>query len=121
MMDSPLRKRYHVHSFDSRQHLETYFSDNPEMVFEEDFLMFPIENLIETFKSGHIKGDILIDISIGSMIHHLYAACDFFNHIIVLKVRERCILELKRWVDTRTGAFQWGHAVKLHADIEGKW
>ncbi|XP_072012478.1 nicotinamide N-methyltransferase-like isoform X2 [Engystomops pustulosus] len=120
MMDSPLRKRYHVHSFDSRQHLETYFSDNPEMVFEEDFLMFPIENLIETFKSGHIKGDILIDISIGSMIHHLYSACDFFNHIIVLKVRERCIMELKRWVDTRTGAFQWGHAVKLHADIEGK-
>ncbi|KAG8546769.1 hypothetical protein GDO81_029852 [Engystomops pustulosus] len=120
-MDSTLRKRYHVHGFDSRQHLETYLNpDNPEMVFEEDFLRFPIENLMQTFKSGHIKGDILIDISIGSIIHHLYSACDFFNHIIVLKVRERCILELKRWVDTRTGAFHWGYASKLHADVEGK-
>ncbi|KAG8539340.1 hypothetical protein GDO81_021046, partial [Engystomops pustulosus] len=69
---------------------------------------------------GHIKGDILIDLSISSMIHHLYAACEFFKHIIVLKVNDRCILELKRWVDTRTGAFHWGHVTKLHAEIDEK-
>ncbi|KAG8544017.1 hypothetical protein GDO81_023226 [Engystomops pustulosus] len=28
-------------------------------------------------------------------------------------------MELKRWVDTRTGAFDWCHAAQLHADIEG--
>ncbi|XP_056398441.1 nicotinamide N-methyltransferase-like [Hyla sarda] len=119
-MDSGSRKLYHVHGFDSRQHLEHYVSDKPDMVFGEDCLLFPIENFTKTFSAGHIKGDVLIDLSVGSIIHHLYAACDFFKHIIVLKVTDRCILELKRWLDTRTGAFEWGHATKLHVDLEGK-
>ncbi|KAG8536978.1 hypothetical protein GDO81_025296 [Engystomops pustulosus] len=118
-MDCRALRFYHVHDFDSRQYLDEYLSDKPDKTFEEDFLLFPIENVAKTLKLGHIKGDILIDLSIGSMIHHLYAACEFFNHIIVLKVRDRCILELKRWVDTRTGAFHWGHAAKLHTDMEG--
>ncbi|XP_073441200.1 indolethylamine N-methyltransferase-like [Dendrobates tinctorius] len=120
MMDSKDYKFYHEFGFDSRQHLEHYISDSEGMVFEEDFLKFPIENLRKTFIGGHIKGDILIDLSVGSMIHHLYAACDFFKNVIVLKINDRCIMELKRWVDSRTGAFSWGHATKLHADIEGE-
>ncbi|XP_072012453.1 nicotinamide N-methyltransferase-like isoform X2 [Engystomops pustulosus] len=68
--------------------------------------------------NGHIKGEIMIDLSKGSMIHHLYSACEFFKHIIVLKIKERCIMELKRWVDRRTGAFDWCHAAQLHAEIE---
>ncbi|XP_071969439.1 nicotinamide N-methyltransferase-like isoform X2 [Engystomops pustulosus] len=70
--------------------------------------------------TGHIKGDILIDLSCNSLVHQLYSACEFFKHIIVLKVNDRCILELKRWVDRRTGAFYWGHAAKLHGYFTGK-
>ncbi|XP_073511400.1 nicotinamide N-methyltransferase-like [Phyllobates terribilis] len=117
-MDSKDYKLYHKDGFDSRQHLEDYLSDKPDMVFEEDFLKFPIENLSKTFIEGHIKGDILIDLSAGSMVHHLYAACDFFKNVIVLKFRDRCIMELKRWVDSRTGAFSWGHAAKIHVEGE---
>ncbi|KAM4015591.1 nicotinamide N-methyltransferase-like isoform 1-T1 [Anomaloglossus baeobatrachus] len=117
-MDPGTYKLYHVDDFDSRKHLENYLSDNPDKVSEEDSLIFPIENLIKTFTEGHNKGDVLIDLSLGSIIHHLFAACDFFKHIIVLKMRDRCIMELKRWVDERTGAFYWGHATKLHVDIE---
>ncbi|KAM4011893.1 nicotinamide N-methyltransferase-like, partial [Anomaloglossus baeobatrachus] len=65
----------------------------------------------------YVNGDVLIDLSHSSLVHHLFAACDFFKHIIVLKARERCIMELKRWVDSRTGAFDWQHAAKLHVDI----
>ncbi|XP_069804578.1 nicotinamide N-methyltransferase-like [Dendropsophus ebraccatus] len=119
-MDSSSHKLYHLHGMDSRQHLEHYFSDKPDMVFEEDFLIFLIENFTKTFSAGHIRGDVLIDLSIGSMIHHLYAPSEFFKAIIILKVRDRCILELKRWLNTRTGAFEWGHATQLHVDLEGK-
>ncbi|XP_069805124.1 nicotinamide N-methyltransferase-like [Dendropsophus ebraccatus] len=119
-MASSSHKHYHVHGFDSRQHLEHYMSDKPDMVFKEDILKFPIENFAKTFAKGHIKGDVLIDLSLGSFVHHLYAASEFFKHILVLKVRDRCILELKRWLDTRTGAFHWGHATKHHADVHGK-
>ncbi|XP_075184888.1 indolethylamine N-methyltransferase-like [Anomaloglossus baeobatrachus] len=117
-MDPGTYKLYHVDDFDSRKHLESYLSDNPDKVSEHDSLIFPIENLTKTFTEGHIKGDVLLDLSLGSIMYHLYAACDFFNHIIVLKVRDSCIMELKRWVDERTGAFDWNHVTKLHGHTE---
>ncbi|XP_075696784.1 nicotinamide N-methyltransferase-like [Rhinoderma darwinii] len=119
-MDSSPHKLYHVHGFDSRQYLEQYFSDKSDMAFGDDLLTFFIENLIQVFAVGHIKGDILIDLSFGSFVHHLYSACEFFKDIIVLKVNNRCIMELKRWVDERTGAFYWGHTSALLQDIAGK-
>ncbi|XP_077113552.1 nicotinamide N-methyltransferase-like [Ranitomeya variabilis] len=118
-MDSSTYKFYNENGLDSRQHLEHYLSDNPEMAFGEDIVEFPVKNLLKTFTEGHIKGDVLIDISPGSMVHHLFAACEYFKHIIVLKSRDSCIMELKRWVDERTGAFDWSHATKLHVDVNG--
>ncbi|XP_056397757.1 nicotinamide N-methyltransferase-like [Hyla sarda] len=118
-MDSGSRKIYHEHGFDSRQFLEHYVSDKADKAHGEDSLKFPIENLTKIFTEGHIRGHVLIDFSLGSIIHHLYSACEFFKHIIVLKVSDRCILELKRWLDTRTGAFEWEHAAKLHVEIQG--
>ncbi|KAG8568491.1 hypothetical protein GDO81_014021 [Engystomops pustulosus] len=118
-MDCGAHKLYHVHGLDSRQYLDQFYSENGKIIFGEDTLIFPIKNLKETFSLGHIKGDILIDLSKGSLIHHLYSACEFFKHLIVLKIQDRCILELKRWVDTRTGAFDWCHAAQLHVDLEG--
>ncbi|XP_075696726.1 nicotinamide N-methyltransferase-like [Rhinoderma darwinii] len=117
-MDSSPHKLYHVHAFDSRQCLEQYFSDKPDMVFGEDSLKFPIDNLRQLFTVGHIKGDNLVDISLGSFIHHLYSASEFFKNIIVLKINNRCIMELKRWVDERTGAFYWGHTSTLLQEKE---
>ncbi|XP_056400837.1 nicotinamide N-methyltransferase-like [Hyla sarda] len=118
-MDSGSHKIYHEHGFDSRKHLESYFSNKPDMVFRDDILMFPLENLAKVFTEGPINGDVLIDLSAGSFVHHLYSACEFFQHIIVLRVSDRCIMELKRWLDSRTGAFDWGHVTKLHGEIQG--
>ncbi|XP_075696788.1 nicotinamide N-methyltransferase-like [Rhinoderma darwinii] len=118
MMDSSPHKLYHVHGFDSRQSLEHYCSDKSDMGFGDDFLKFVIENLRQVFTVGHINGDILIDLSSGSVVHHLYSACEFFKNILVLKVQNRCIMELKRWVDERTGAFYWGHASALLQEKE---
>ncbi|XP_075696768.1 nicotinamide N-methyltransferase-like [Rhinoderma darwinii] len=118
MMYSSPHKLYHVHDFDSRQHLEHYFSDKPDMVFGDDTLKFAIDNLRQVFTVGHINGDILIDLSSGSMVHHLYSASEFLQNIIVLKANNRCIMELKRWVDDRTGAFYWGHTSTLLQEKE---
>ncbi|XP_075696797.1 nicotinamide N-methyltransferase-like [Rhinoderma darwinii] len=118
MMDSSPHKVYHEHDFDSRQYLEHYFSDKSDMAYGDDVLKFPIENLRHVFAVGHINGDILIDLSVSSLVHHLYSASEFFENIIVLKVNNRCIMELKRWVDDRTGAFYWGHTSALHQETE---
>ncbi|XP_075700147.1 nicotinamide N-methyltransferase-like [Rhinoderma darwinii] len=117
-MDSSPHKFYHVHGFDSRQFLEHYYSDKPDMVFGDDTLKFLIENLRQVFTVGHINGDILVDLSLSSIVHHLYSACEFFKNIIVLKVNNRCIMELKRWVDERTGAFYWGHTTTILQEKE---
>ncbi|XP_063797910.1 nicotinamide N-methyltransferase-like [Pseudophryne corroboree] len=121
-MDSITHKFYPVHGIDSREHLETYLSNKPDMVFGEDAIKFPMECLHRAFSEGHIKGDILIDISFGSYIHHLYTASGYFKQILVLKCSEPCIMELNKWINTRTGAFDWSHIMPYIKCLEGnRW
>ncbi|XP_069804610.1 nicotinamide N-methyltransferase-like isoform X2 [Dendropsophus ebraccatus] len=87
-MDRGDHKLYHVHGFDSRTYLETYLSDKEDMAFKDDTLLFPMRKFHFALSQGHIKGDSLIDISMGSFIHHLYSACDFFKEITILRPSE---------------------------------
>ncbi|KAM5164190.1 nicotinamide N-methyltransferase-like [Mantella aurantiaca] len=70
-------------------------------------------------ESGRVAGKTLIDISIGSFIHHLYSASNSFQEIVVLKTNEKCIMELSRWLHDRTGAYDWTHTSATAAEIEG--
>ncbi|XP_063798053.1 nicotinamide N-methyltransferase-like [Pseudophryne corroboree] len=118
-MDSSAHKFYHVHGFDSREYLETYLSSKPNMVFGDDSIKFPMECLHRAFNEGHIKGDLLIDISAGSFIHLLYTPSGYFKQILVLKCSEQCIMELNKWINTRTGAFDWSHVMEYIKCTEG--
>ncbi|CAN2391309.1 hypothetical protein PRIEUP_LOCUS1348 [Pristimantis euphronides] len=118
-MDRGDHKLYHVHDFDSRTYLNTYMSDKEDMTFRDDYFLFPMKMLPSFFSQGHIRGDSLIDISIGSFIHHLYSACDYFKEITLLRATERCIMGLNKWRDTRTGAFEWSHTSQMLAEITG--
>ncbi|XP_068102599.1 indolethylamine N-methyltransferase-like [Hyperolius riggenbachi] len=119
-MDCGPKKIYHKHDFDSRAFLETYCSDKPDMAFAEDSLKFPMTNCHYVFSSGFVKGDVLIDLSVGSLIHHLYSVCDIFKDIIILKLNEKCNMETSKWKDTRTGAFNWTHASAHATKLEGR-
>ncbi|XP_063798066.1 nicotinamide N-methyltransferase-like [Pseudophryne corroboree] len=118
-MDSSAHKFYPVHGIDSREHLETYLSNKPDMVFRDDSIKFPMECFHRAFSEGHIKGDLLIDISFGSFIHHLYTASGYFDQILVLKCSEQCIMELNKWINTHTGAFDWSHIMSYIKCLEG--
>ncbi|XP_068099840.1 indolethylamine N-methyltransferase-like [Hyperolius riggenbachi] len=119
-MECAPKKFYHKHDFHSRDYIETYCSDKPDMVFTEDALKFPMMNFHYVFSSGFVKGDVLIDVSMGSIIHHLYSACDIFRDIIILKANEQCTMETSRWKDSRTGAYDWTHTSAHAAKLEGK-
>ncbi|XP_068099310.1 indolethylamine N-methyltransferase-like isoform X2 [Hyperolius riggenbachi] len=69
---------------------------------------------------SHMAGEILIDISAGPLVHHLYSACEVFQEIILMRPTEKCIMEIMKWHDDRTGAFCWGHVAKHVTDLEGK-
>ncbi|XP_073511546.1 nicotinamide N-methyltransferase-like [Phyllobates terribilis] len=117
-MDSSTLNYYPTDVFNSRKHLEDYFSDIK--VSENDFLRFLIENLHHVFSEGNIKGNVLIDFRLGSQVYHLYSASDYFKDIIVLKVNDGSITELENWLSARPGAFDWSLAAKLLSQIEGK-
>ncbi|XP_075047504.1 nicotinamide N-methyltransferase-like isoform X2 [Mixophyes fleayi] len=67
----------------------------------------------------HIKGETVIDISIGPLVYHLYSACEFFKHIYILRFTDKCVMELNRWLNTCTGAFQWNHTSTYVTALEG--
>ncbi|XP_068102589.1 indolethylamine N-methyltransferase-like [Hyperolius riggenbachi] len=119
-MDCGPNKFYHKHAFNSRAYIETFFSDKPDMVFAEDSLKFPMMNFQYMFSSGFVKGNILIDLSIASIIHHLYSVCDIYKDIIILKLTENCNMETSRWKDSRTGAFRWTHASAHVSLLDGQ-
>ncbi|XP_068099276.1 indolethylamine N-methyltransferase-like [Hyperolius riggenbachi] len=121
-MDRSSYKLYHKHEqdHDSRTYLETYYSENPDMSFKEDSVLFPVEKMHHALVMGHITGKLLIDISAGPHIHHLYSACEFFQEIILMRTNEQCIMEIMKWQGDRTGAFSWGHAAAHVTNLEGK-
>ncbi|PIO24502.1 hypothetical protein AB205_0124890, partial [Aquarana catesbeiana] len=71
------------------------------------------------FSSGVFKGDVLIDISIGPAIDHLYSAQKNFRDIILLKPTEQSILEVKKQMNSRTGAFDCSHASTFATEMAG--
>ncbi|KAM5125336.1 indolethylamine N-methyltransferase-like [Mantella aurantiaca] len=118
-MDCTTHKFYHIHGMDSRDHSDLYCSGKEGMVFRDDSLIFPMMNLHYQFSSSRVAGNTLIDISMGSFIHHLYSASKYFQEIVILKSSEKCIMELSRWLHDRTGAYDWTHTSAAAAELEG--
>ncbi|XP_073457466.1 indolethylamine N-methyltransferase-like [Aquarana catesbeiana] len=118
-MDSTTHTFYLVHGMDSRNQLDIYCSNKEGMVFAYDTLTFPMANLHYQFSTGRVKGTFVIDISVGSFIHQLYSASNSFEEIVILKLKEKCIMELRRWVHDRTGAYDWSHTSSAAAELEG--
>ncbi|XP_075047546.1 nicotinamide N-methyltransferase-like isoform X2 [Mixophyes fleayi] len=116
-MDPKPLKSYHLHGMDSRDFLKCYFEENN--VFAEESLVMIMEQLHIALAAANVKGQTLIDISLGSIIHQLYTVSEFFNEITILKLNDTCILELNKWLNTRTGAFSWGHASKIVTQLQG--
>ncbi|CAI9620194.1 unnamed protein product, partial [Staurois parvus] len=74
-------------------------------------------SFFKSFAAGDFKGDVLIDISIGPIIHHLYSAQECFRDIILLKPTDHCIVEVKKWTGKRTGAFDWSHTCTVGTEM----
>ncbi|XP_053310598.1 nicotinamide N-methyltransferase-like [Spea bombifrons] len=120
-MDSTDIKSYHVHEFDPVQLLEDFYSSRAEKMIVEEATNRHIEYLYKELSSGHIKGDMLIDFSVGPVISHLLPICEFFKEITVLEFNAVCISELEKWRSSHEEAYDWSHASKYMMDLEGKY
>ncbi|KAM9299120.1 nicotinamide N-methyltransferase-like [Gastrophryne carolinensis] len=117
-MESRPIRYYHLHNFHSRGYIDDYFSN--DSVFHEEAVIFPMEKLHQVFEKDHIQGDLCIDISTASFIHHLHSASNCFKEIILMRHSDSCIFELNRWLHDRTGAFCWNHTSSYVAEKRGE-
>ncbi|KAM9299111.1 nicotinamide N-methyltransferase-like [Gastrophryne carolinensis] len=116
-MDSSSRRYYHKDDFHSRNHIEAYCST--DSIFTKEILTFPMEKLHEVFEKDRVQGDLCIDFSMSSFIHHLHSASDCFKEILLMRITDNCIFELNRWLHDRTGAFCWNHTSSFVAEKQG--
>ncbi|MEE6513193.1 hypothetical protein FKM82_020728, partial [Ascaphus truei] len=67
---------------------------------------------------GCVRGDTLIDISIGPTVYHLLSASDIFKEIIVIEFTEPNIQEFEKWLKKDPGAADWSNAAKAVCELE---
>ncbi|XP_075459237.1 nicotinamide N-methyltransferase-like [Ascaphus truei] len=70
-------------------------------------------------QKGRVRGDTLIDISLGSTVFHLFSASDIFKEIIVIEFTEPNIQEFEKWLKKDPGAADWSYAAKALCELEG--
>ncbi|KAM3921445.1 nicotinamide N-methyltransferase-like [Leptodactylus fuscus] len=85
----------------------------------DKYLYFVLKELVDTFTSGKVKGDTLIDIGTGPTIYQLLSACEVFKNIIVSDFTERNREEFNVWLKNQPGAFDWSSVVKHVCHLEG--
>nr|XP_010969934.2 indolethylamine N-methyltransferase-like [Camelus bactrianus] len=105
--------------FDPQDYLKTYYAFDSGTVAENEILKFNLKNLFQTFSSGGVGGDILIDIGSGPTIYQLLSACEAFQEIIVSDYTEQNLWELEKWLKKEPGAYDWSPAVQYVCELEG--
>ncbi|XP_075460437.1 indolethylamine N-methyltransferase-like [Ascaphus truei] len=118
-MDSSLHKHYHDEEFDPRVFIDTYFCNGTNDMFV-DTLVYPIKQLFKTFSSGRVRGETLLDVTMGPLAFHLLTACDYFKEINVIEFTDANIREFEMWRNKEPGAADWSHAAKIICELEGK-
>ncbi|XP_078496190.1 nicotinamide N-methyltransferase-like [Lissotriton helveticus] len=90
-----------------------------ESAFIEDSIrrVFPLLN--KTFSSGRVKGEMLIQLSIGLYFQFLFPVLEYFTEIIIGNSTDQAVLEVEKWRANAPGALDCSHAAKLICELQG--
>ncbi|XP_043846520.1 nicotinamide N-methyltransferase-like [Dromiciops gliroides] len=117
-------KDVYLNHFNPRTYLQTYYTFGPGPSNESQILMHILKKLSETFSSGRVKGDLLIDIGTGPTIYQLLSACESFKEIVASDYSDHNREEFNHWLKKEPEAFDWSSVVKYVCELEGdreKW
>ncbi|XP_069829599.1 indolethylamine N-methyltransferase-like [Dendropsophus ebraccatus] len=117
-MASSTLKHYHDEEFDSKLFNETFFSHGGISIIEEN-MVYPAKILHDLFSSGEVKGEILLDISMGSIMYQLISASNYFKDIYVLEFTDANLKHFKKWLAKEEGATDWSFACQKVCEFEG--
>lgn len=105
--------------FTPKDYLTTYYSFHSGPVAEQEIVKFSLQNLYQTFSTGGVGGDVLIDIGSGPTIYQLLSACEVFREIIVTDYTPQNLQELQKWLKKEPGAYDWSSIVQHACELEG--
>ncbi|XP_077314273.1 nicotinamide N-methyltransferase-like [Lithobates pipiens] len=108
----------YIDEFDPVDYYRTYYHPE-EGTITGEWLDFALRNFHETFTSGGVKGDLLIDFGAGPTIYQLLSACEAFNNIIISDFLEQNRAQLQKWLRKDPDALDWTKIVKLVCELEG--
>ncbi|MEE6484638.1 hypothetical protein FKM82_013955 [Ascaphus truei] len=118
-MASTPHKHYHDEEFDAKNLMETYAGADKTDT-KEELLHYPLRELFKILTPGCVRGDTLIDLSIGTSIFQLLTASDYFKEIIMLESSDVSIREIEKWLKKEPGAVDRSHAAMFVCELEGK-
>ncbi|CAN2391042.1 amine N-methyltransferase activity, partial [Pristimantis euphronides] len=75
--------------------------------------------LHEVFSSGKVRGDALLDISVGAIIYQLFSASNNFKKMYVMEFKDANITHFKKWLQKEEGATDWSFVSEKFCHIEG--
>ncbi|XP_063291740.1 indolethylamine N-methyltransferase-like [Pelobates fuscus] len=117
-MSSTAHKDYHDKAFPAKRLVEVYFCDDSFPLIKEN-VEFPMEQIHTDIDSGVVKGETLIDFSVGATASHLIPVCNGFKDIYVVEVNERNINEFEKWRQNKQDSVNFSYGAKVHHKLEG--
>ncbi|XP_069802517.1 nicotinamide N-methyltransferase-like isoform X2 [Dendropsophus ebraccatus] len=108
----------YIDEFSASDYFQTYYVAEGGILHGE-WTQFVLKNLHETFTTGGVRGDTLIDFGAGPTIYHLLSACEVFDKIITSDFLAQNRAELEKWLKKDPKAFDWTPVIKYVCELEG--
>ncbi|CAN2391874.1 indolethylamine N-methyltransferase, partial [Pristimantis euphronides] len=108
----------YIDDFNAKEYLKTSYTEGGVLFGE--WTDFALKNLHETFATGEVRGDTLLDFGSGASIYQLLSACEVFDKIIVSDFLEQNRKEFQRWLKKDPDAFDWNPIIKRACELEGR-
>ncbi|KAG8569232.1 hypothetical protein GDO81_014310 [Engystomops pustulosus] len=108
----------YLDEFGAEDYYKTYYVSEGGILHGE-WTEFVLRNLHETFTTGGVRGDTLLDFGAGPTIYHLLSACEAFDKIITSDFLEQNLDALQKWLKKDPKAFDWTDIIKYVCELEG--
>uniref|UniRef100_A0A8C5WMJ8 Uncharacterized protein n=1 Tax=Leptobrachium leishanense TaxID=445787 RepID=A0A8C5WMJ8_9ANUR len=74
---------------------------------------------IVSYPPGLVKGEVLVDLSIGATPFQLFNLYKCLKKVIILEANDCCVEDSQKWLEKNPGTYHWGHAAKIAVKLEG--
>nr|DBA16573.1 TPA: hypothetical protein GDO54_003952 [Pyxicephalus adspersus] len=116
-MSGTTHKHYHDEDLDAKEFVNTHFSHGKIDIIEEN-MGFPIRISHELVSTGQLKGEKILDISIGSVIYQLFSISNICKEIHVVQLTNASFKHFKQWLENDKGATDWSYTSKRVCHLE---